>query len=1402
MQQQQQQQQQQTVPSPPQRQPSPQRQRQPSPGGGVGGAGRRVNSSPSPVNHSPTRPSPGGGGVSVNGNGNSVFTPTKPNSSTKQRPLPGSNVNASTSVSPNASSSRNASPRRVRPPSPGFAPSPGGAVSTSSSPVVKPMTTTPQSRPIPGMNTSTSSSIHTPSTPRGAQKTPDSPMRSFKRSPSPGRGRVTPEKSATGNANNASTPSFRRRPTPGAVLEVEKKSPTPKNSSTSTGTGTGSGTGTAGGGVQRFRFSKSPSGPVPSRLNISSEPKKDKDTDTSTEPSNEDEGKDHVKVKDKVKDNALTVGNLAKTKTAGTGTGTDTDITPSSIKRQLSGGSQSLGARRKFLAKKSSNPLRNNPLFLKRMAEAAEESDSDDDGGFGGGGGGSVSRDDNQSETQTLNKLKQMAKVAEDKGWKKSDEEEEHSDTVEDSQKKTSVVNINGASSQAQILYSDKIVQSFASNPVEEVPESEDEASSQDNSEDTSVDKFELSEEGVDVDSRDQFSNVKVSNTESTDLIHNFGQGDMFIEEDEDYSDESTSLGGEVISNEASPVNGKGQDVSKKLDKSTDDDSANNEEGQDSDKSDDDDSIESQQNESLNGESLKSHSVNSHSTSSITNGSTTSSRRAALEKMRLSYFSKSESKKKNSDSLRAQLNELSPSRKAMIEKLKERREKNSQSPQNSRLSIHTFKESGNPLSFFPSKKTAHPPVLSMPTDENSLSSQSQSLSSQSAGSVDGFERKRALVSKRANLIKTLAKSRSAKSPRSERQSSSMKLNKSGSSEHMSVRKGLDLIKFQTAETEKRQIWNAKETPKGTQQSRLTSNLARLKGLKEQQRKKGQPKGNQKKFKNVPKLEVKTDIVPHESDDDLGASDDGSFSIDMLSPLSTSKMKQHSPWAKNMQKRLSCQSDNKSASEEDFSIEDNYNQETWEEDWDNEESWEESSAEGSPRQNLKKTSNIQIPKDPRTRKASISPASRLKQVDDDHSVTDQSEISQTMSETFASSVKDLHLGSMNVTGPYAHLLLRSTTTSLVRLSGPTNSSSLTEPSEEAKPFSKIDDAVVKNAVSNTRHPRSSQTSINYDDEAEDIITPLQSVKIDDYGANNGKSQDSSTLLGQDHVPSFESDQMDQSDMSESLARWWKDTYASTQNEDVNSVVEQALSQTSPEPKKLISAVNNMHLGSPGSDTDDDIFFGLDDDDSPRNDYSLAISHPNVRDQRSSQHVSAPETNLKRPRSKDDFEEQKIRVDTNNHHHSPSSRQNGKGKSPGGQKRFQSPSPEAKSKESNPGVDKSPRVTAPKFGSSLICAPMGKSVPIEGKNSAADVFEGVTTEYDISVQSSDSSPDETDNKFSQAVAGGKVSKIKGQKNSKKVTKMKTTAKKTENVAQKKGRVFLDKFACGVLEPIRNG
>lgn len=79
---------------------------------------------------------------------------------------------------------------------------------------------------------------------------------------------------------------------------------------------------------------------------------------------------------------------------------------------------------------------------------------------------------------------------------------------------------------------------------------------------------------------------------------------------------------------------------------------------------------------------------------------------------------------------------------------------------------------------------------------------------------------------------------------------------------------------------------------------------------------------------------------------------------------------------------------------------------------------------------------------------------------------------------------------------------------------------------------------------------------------------------------------STLIGQFHVDSYDIDS-DACIQNQSIAEWWDKSYAHTQDDEVNSDIKQALSN-SRDSTSLTETQKNA-----GDDSDDDVFYGLDD-----------------------------------------------------------------------------------------------------------------------------------------------------------------------------------------------------------------
>ena len=111
-----------------------------------------------------------------------------------------------------------------------------------------------------------------------------------------------------------------------------------------------------------------------------------------------------------------------------------------------------------------------------------------------------------------------------------------------------------------------------------------------------------------------------------------------------------------------------------------------------------------------------------------------------------------------------------------------------------------------------------------------------------------------------------------------------------------------------------------------------------------------------------------------------------------------------------------------------------------------------------------------------------------------------------------------------------------------------------------------------------------------------VNATQSLDLDD------ESLFESTLVGQVHVTSMDESTRADNDESESVADWWQKTYAHTQNDEVNSDVKNALSQTNESIK-----LDNQE----DEDSDDDVFHGLNDSESPSKNRSLKIKKKHNR-----------------------------------------------------------------------------------------------------------------------------------------------------------------------------------------------
>ncbi len=88
----------------------------------------------------------------------------------------------------------------------------------------------------------------------------------------------------------------------------------------------------------------------------------------------------------------------------------------------------------------------------------------------------------------------------------------------------------------------------------------------------------------------------------------------------------------------------------------------------------------------------------------------------------------------------------------------------------------------------------------------------------------------------------------------------------------------------------------------------------------------------------------------------------------------------------------------------------------------------------------------------------------------------------------------------------------------------------------------------------------------------------------------KTDEDSTLIGQDHLPPEESD-----NPSETVSKWWESKYAESHNDEVNNIVKQALDRID-EKVSLMSRATQKIDNALDPDSDDDIFSGIE---SPRN-----------------------------------------------------------------------------------------------------------------------------------------------------------------------------------------------------------
>ncbi len=527
------------------------------------------------------------------------------------------------------------------------------------------------------------------------------------------------------------------------------------------------------------------------------------------------------------------------------------------------------------------------------------------------------------------------------------------------------------------------------------------------------------------------------------------------------------------------------------------------------------------------------------------------------------------------------------------------------------------------------------------------------------------------------------------------------------SEHLSVKKGLNLIQRQNASLNSFRKEGRQESP-GRAIPNVVTNRNRLLALKEQ-RMKRQERMEEKlielkndeepvsPFGNHAPNESWDDYDDEDDDGDLSlgetspaVDDDDDFSIDNMdvngtptsesaarkgkkSPKSVSRsprkdkktMRSHSPWAKVMQERLKNNA-------EDQEYDDQFHNESWTSDVSS--PGQPSPSNKSPRQKSPKRAFF----------GEDSPQSSPEK-----SVTFLTEPNEESEHTILPGDN----GASNAfVGPFEELLPRHTSPYFVRISEPTFPTSLLTTSHLQSPEDVIDDDDAVESHRNNKHElhiKDSNQAVFFESEenliGEDVVSAGTSIQNDEgnqfqetwqdenfieerqdysrdihqngytnnvpvsqnvdveklnHDVNNGDTRTSSpqdrirvgnmphaedenkkfssstiqqgetksyekdekpsffekddqsafvesTLLGQAHLPSDDEETHEPNQNSESIAQWWENSYAPSQNDEVNSDIKQALSQAN----ESYSRSNDIDSAA---DSDEDVFFGLDED----------------------------------------------------------------------------------------------------------------------------------------------------------------------------------------------------------------
>ena len=497
----------------------------------------------------------------------------------------------------------------------------------------------------------------------------------------------------------------------------------------------------------------------------------------------------------------------------------------------------------------------------------------------------------------------------------------------------------------------------------------------------------------------------------------------------------------------------------------------------------------------------------------------------------------------------------------------------------------------------------------------------------------------------------------------------MRIARSGSSEHLSVRKGLNILQKQNAAM--KNLPSDKPSPERKVSARdkihtsgnLSANMTRLQVLKEDQRKRDAMRerhelemSDHRKMEEISQgrepatsgtggkteASVNDDLSVDNSSNNNGEEDDD-FSIDEFAEelpphpsMRTEPMHNHSPWADTMEQQLNNDFD------PDPQFDDHYEGDIWFSDGKNDDDAQEPQSPLPTRQDilLSRRAQADAVKNP---------------VPFERNVSFQGVISSNEPEQSISTMGTETHGADIYVGAYDQLLARSTNPFLVRIYEPTLPSSLMTNNSHFLPVADFsndqpfaEEYAMMNSFSRTEEPGPMQpfppaeefknmqqhdytmsNPNNYQTKPGPMqpFPPAEDMQQNDYTMSNpnnyqtepapmkslsssnsddnyfvqphnlvdgiqaqthSQEEDSlfqeSTLIGQIHVNS-EDEETNLDNNPETVADWWQNSYAHTQDEIINSDIKLALSQTL-DSISLQGSENNA-----GADSDDDVFYGL-------------------------------------------------------------------------------------------------------------------------------------------------------------------------------------------------------------------